>query len=265
MSRPIDVCVTGLLLAVLAAVLMSAALRSGPSGSGAAESQAEDSDLATIGKSWPVLRARSLDDATIRIFTDWRAGRLAYHLFVDRYPRAVRTAREATGRGRIVIMFQNQQRDNEVAVNVPLSDLTLTDGGLFRKGSVAVKGEVPLQQSQYARLDSWRMAWLLPGRTPIMLGQSEGVRLKAGDRRPTLVEHVRPVYPDAAREAGVGGLVIVSFVVGADGTVMDATIRRSIPLLDQAALDAVKQWRFEPAIAGGVAVSTKRVTALTFP
>lgn len=84
------------------------------------------------------------------------------------------------------------------------------------------------------------MAGMLPGRAPIMLGPSKSARPEARQRPPVLIRHVRPVYPDAARTAGVRGLVVVSFSVGADGTVSGAAIERSVPLLDQAALEAVR-------------------------
>jgi protein TonB len=45
--------------------------------------------------------------------------------------------------------------------------------------------------------------------------------------------------------------VILESLIGADGRVQDARILRSIPLLDQAALDAVKQWEFTPTMLNG--------------
>jgi TonB family protein len=57
---------------------------------------------------------------------------------------------------------------------------------------------------------------------------------------------VPAVYPDAARQARVMGVVILEITVQPDGTVSNARVMRSIPLLDAAALDAVRQWRYEP-------------------
>jgi protein TonB len=48
--------------------------------------------------------------------------------------------------------------------------------------------------------------------------------------------------------------VIIEAIIGADGRVQDARILRSIPLLDQAALDAVKQWEFTPTMLNGAPV-----------
>lgn len=62
---------------------------------------------------------------------------------------------------------------------------------------------------------------------------------------PRLVSHVLPSYPQTALMAQVQGEVVLEATVGADGTVEDARVLRSVPLLDQAALDAVRQWQFK--------------------
>ncbi len=71
------------------------------------------------------------------------------------------------------------------------------------------------------------------------------------DEIPKALEKVAPVYPDIAREAGVDGRVTVLALVGKDGRVLDAQIVKSIPMLDQAALDCVRKWKFRPAQAEG--------------
>jgi protein TonB len=65
---------------------------------------------------------------------------------------------------------------------------------------------------------------------------------------------VRPVYPRFALEARVQGLVIVEATIGADGRVVNARVLRSVPLLDEAALEAVRQWEFVPTHLNGVPV-----------
>ena len=64
---------------------------------------------------------------------------------------------------------------------------------------------------------------------------------------PRRIHRVDALQPEAARAANVSGMVIVDVTVAANGTVSHARIRRSIPLLDEAALAAVRQWRYEPA------------------
>ena len=57
----------------------------------------------------------------------------------------------------------------------------------------------------------------------------------------------------AARYARVEGVVVIEATVGADGTVTQTKVVRSIPLLDAAAEEAVKQWQYEPTKANGAA------------
>jgi TonB family protein len=57
---------------------------------------------------------------------------------------------------------------------------------------------------------------------------------------------VPPAYPDAARKTRVMGVVILEITIQPDGTVSNARVLRSIPLFDAAALQAVRQWRYEP-------------------
>ena len=74
-----------------------------------------------------------------------------------------------------------------------------------------------------------------------------------------LAEPIRrfpPSYPDEARNRGVDGTVHVSALVGVDGLVHDTRVVRSIPLLDSAAVMAVRQWRFVPAKSAGKPIAT---------
>ncbi len=79
------------------------------------------------------------------------------------------------------------------------------------------------------------------------------VRLSAYEM-PRKVHDVAPRYPELAQRANIEGVVIIEAVIAVDGTVRDARVLRSQPLLDHAALDAVKQWRYAPTRLGGVAV-----------
>jgi len=53
-------------------------------------------------------------------------------------------------------------------------------------------------------------------------------------------------------------------VINASGDVADARILRSIPLLDQAALDAILQWKYEPALVGGVPTPIRMTATVMF-
>ena len=68
------------------------------------------------------------------------------------------------------------------------------------------------------------------------------------------IKDVPPVYPSSARAARVQGVVVIEATIDRDGRVENATVLRSVPLLDQAALDAVRQWEFKPQLLNGTAI-----------
>ena len=81
---------------------------------------------------------------------------------------------------------------------------------------------------------------------------------------PTKVKDVRPVYPQSAIQARIQGVVIIEATIGKDGAVDNARILRSIPLLDPAALEAVRQWQFTPTLLNGVPVPVIMTVTVQF-
>jgi TonB family protein len=79
-----------------------------------------------------------------------------------------------------------------------------------------------------------------------------------------LVSQVDPVYPQVARVERIQGVVLVHVLVDAEGKVEKAEVVSGHPLLMQAALDAVQQWRYKPVIHGGVAVEVERRAKVVF-
>jgi periplasmic protein TonB len=62
----------------------------------------------------------------------------------------------------------------------------------------------------------------------------------------------------------VEGIVILEAWVGIDGRVIDAKVLRSVPLLDQAAVDAVRQWEYAPTMLKGAPVPVITTVTVTF-
>jgi TonB family protein len=93
---------------------------------------------------------------------------------------------------------------------------------------------------------------------------TRAVRVGGAIRNPTKTKNVLPVYPAVAKAARVGGTVLVEATIGPDGKVADARVLRSVPLLDQAALDAVRQWEYAPTRVRGVAVPVIITVAINF-
>jgi protein TonB len=70
-------------------------------------------------------------------------------------------------------------------------------------------------------------------------------------KAPARIKYVMPEYPDIARAARVQGVVIIEAIIGADGRVEQARVLRSNPLLEQAALAAVRAWVYTPTLLNG--------------
>jgi protein TonB len=90
------------------------------------------------------------------------------------------------------------------------------------------------------------------------------LRIGGQIKAPLKIKDVKPVYPAIARSAGVAGAVMIEATIGPEGKVIDAKVVRSIPLLDQAALDAVQQWEYTPTLLNGVPVSVLVSVTINF-
>jgi TonB family protein len=80
------------------------------------------------------------------------------------------------------------------------------------------------------------------------------VRVGGQIREPRKTKHVEFVYPSIARSARVQGVVILECTISPEGKVVDVRVLRSIPLLDSAAIEAIKQWEYTPTVLNGVPV-----------
>ena len=85
------------------------------------------------------------------------------------------------------------------------------------------------------------------------------------DQKPRVVYQPAPVYPAALRSRKIDGVVTVIFVVDANGRVANAKVEKSSdPAFDKPALDAVRKWKFEPAMKEGRKVSAKMRAPIRF-
>ena len=90
------------------------------------------------------------------------------------------------------------------------------------------------------------------------------VRVAELPQAPRKVVDVRPVYPEIARSARVDGTVVLEAILDPTGRVTQLRVITSVPLLDQAALEAVRQWRYAPTTYGGRAVSVLMTITVRF-
>ena len=82
--------------------------------------------------------------------------------------------------------------------------------------------------------------------------------------KPAVLVKVSPIYPDSAKAAGIEGLVVIAGLIGIDGSVEGYKIIKSIPALDQAAIDALLQFKFKPAEYYGILVKVWMTIPFTF-
>ena len=95
-------------------------------------------------------------------------------------------------------------------------------------------------------------------------GPVQPIRVGGDIKEPKKIRHISPVYPAVAQAAAVQGVVILEAVIGRDGNVKNLQVLRSVPLLDQAAIDAVSQWGFTPTLLNGVPVEVIMTVSVNF-
>ena len=83
-------------------------------------------------------------------------------------------------------------------------------------------------------------------------------------KEPQRTRYVPPAYPPIALAAHISGIVILEAVIAEDGSVRDVRVLRSAPLLDQAAVDAVRQWTFTPTLLNGQPVPLVMTVTVSF-
>lgn len=89
-------------------------------------------------------------------------------------------------------------------------------------------------------------------------------RLHAGIEPPRKIDDVAPNYPPLARQSQVQGIVILEVVIDEHGNVTSTRVLKSVPLLDQAAVEAVRRWKFAPARLNGEAIPIVMTVTVNF-
>jgi len=83
-------------------------------------------------------------------------------------------------------------------------------------------------------------------------------------REPRKVVDVAPVYPALALKALIEGVVIIEATIDARGRVTEATVLRGAPMLDEAALEAVRKWVYTPTLLDGVPTPVIMTVTVSF-
>jgi protein TonB len=90
------------------------------------------------------------------------------------------------------------------------------------------------------------------------------VRVGGRVREPRKLKGLPPIYPEAARDARIEGVVILECLINPRGRVAEVTVLRGVPLLEEAAVDAVRRWVYSPTLMDGVPVPVLLTVTVRF-
>jgi protein TonB len=103
-----------------------------------------------------------------------------------------------------------------------------------------------------------------PPSPPPVVERPSPLRVGGSIREPRKLVHVAAVYPEVARQVKLQGIVIIEATIDERGFVTDVRVLRSKPMLDEAALMAVRQWRYTPTLLNGVPVRVLMTITFNF-
>jgi TonB family protein len=168
------------------------------------------------------------------------------------YPLAALTARQQG----IVILEATIGPNGKVTDVRPLRSIPALD--------LAAIDAVRQWEYEPTLIDSVAVPVIISVAVEFKLTAPQPVRVGGAIKTPAQTKRVSPVYPPEAQAAGAQGVVIMEAVVAADGKVTDVRVLRSIPLLDQVAMDAVRQWEYAPTVINGTAVPVVMTVTVNF-
>jgi len=169
------------------------------------------------------------------------------------FPDLLMTFDEVIVKGDKIVARFTFSGTNTGPLNMPFGDLPPTDKKVRITGlgiDRVQNGKITEELVVYNVLDMMQQLGftLTPPQPP---GTLSPVRAIGSIKPPKLIKEVKPVYPEKAKEAEVEGEVILEATTDIYGRVQNVKVLKSIPLLDQAAVDAVRKWVYEPMIIDG--------------
>jgi TonB family protein len=100
--------------------------------------------------------------------------------------------------------------------------------------------------------------------TPPVAAPSGRLRVEANAQEAKLVNHVSPVYPTLAAQGHLTGAVTLRVMIARDGSVQTVIVTSGNPVLAQSAIDAVKQWRYQPTLVNDKPVEVETIVTLDY-
>ena len=102
------------------------------------------------------------------------------------------------------------------------------------------------------------------GRRPGVAAQYGPIRVGGVIKPPIRLVSVNAIYPEEARAAGIEGAVVMRITIGEDGSVTNVLVLRSVPMLDEAAIESVLQWQYQPTLLNGLPVEVEMNATVNF-
>ena len=103
-----------------------------------------------------------------------------------------------------------------------------------------------------------------PPPPPPPLPPPQRIRQGGNVQQAMQIVKVQPVYPPLAKQARIQGVVILEAIIGKDGAVTEVKVISGHPLLQQAAIDAVSQWKYKPTLLNGEPVEVVTTVTVNF-
>lgn len=125
-------------------------------------------------------------------------------------------------------------------------------------------GYYTLVEGAYRRLDCVGMGLGIPGGVASGRQWTGPIRVGGNVQAARIINRVQPEYPERARRNGITGTVRLHVIVGKDGAIKQLEVVSGHPLLQQAALDAVRQWRYQPTLLNGEPVEVDTTIDIIF-
>lgn len=122
------------------------------------------------------------------------------------------------------------------------------------------------EASGIASLTSRDILGVVPREVETSLPSPPTERIKVGGivAAAKLIRQPQPIYPPLARQARIQGTVRLEAVISRDGTIENLTVLSGHPLLISAAMEAVRQWRYQPTLLNGVPVEVETTVEVHF-
>jgi protein TonB len=103
-----------------------------------------------------------------------------------------------------------------------------------------------------------------PPPPPLPAAKTEVLRISGGAQAARLIHQVNPDYPEIAKRTRVQGVVVLDAIINKEGAVESLRVVSGHLLLNQAAIDAVRQWRYQPTLLNSEPVEVATTITVTF-